>query len=175
MISSRCTTAHAARTGPQLSDRGQRSFPGHESPESSVSQLSDLLCRPGCLLHPPSQPVAGKNPCTRHSPPGRATLSAAGHAAALAPASALRTSARESQTHHHCQVTADSLSGTDSFRIGGGTDSDSPSFSQQAPAVELQRTGVGNPRQRGISLRRRASAAAQETGDHSRLEQELQP
>jgi transposase len=77
--------------------------------------------------------------------------------------------------HHHCQVTADSLSGTDSFRIGGGTDSDSPSFSQQAPTVDLQRTGVGNPRQRGISLRRRASAAAQETGDHSRLEQGLQP
>ena len=59
--------------------------------------------------------------------------------------------------------------------LGGGTDSDSASFSQQAPTVDLQRTGVGNPRQRGISLRPRASAAAQETGDDSRLEQGLQP
>ncbi len=32
-----------------------RSFPGHESPESSVSQLGDPLCRTGRLLHPPSQ------------------------------------------------------------------------------------------------------------------------
>ena len=81
----------------------------------------------------------------------------------------------ESQTYHHGQAAEDSRLGTDSFRFGGGLDSDSPSFSQQAPTVDLQRTGAGNPRQRGISLRPRASAAAQKTGDDSRLEQGLQP
>ena len=37
--------------------------------ESAVPQLGDSLCRPGRLLHPPSQPVAGKNPRSRTSPP----------------------------------------------------------------------------------------------------------
>ena len=37
--------------------------------------------------------------------------------------------------------------------------------------ADLQQTGAGNPRQRGISLRGWASAAAQKTGDDSRLEQ----
>src|SRR6266576_5895214 len=70
----------------------------------------------------------------------------------------------ESQTHHHCQAKTDSLPGTDSFCVSGSADSDSASFSQQAPAVDLQRTGVGNSRQRGIPLRKRPSATAQETG-----------
>src|SRR6201987_3622713 len=82
----------------------------------------------------------------------RATLSAAGHAAALAPTSATGTSGGESQTCHHCQASANSVAGTDSFRLSGGADSDSPSFSQQAPTMDLQWTGAGNPRQRGISL-----------------------
>jgi hypothetical protein len=54
-VSRRDRRAHAAGTSPQLSDHRQRSFPGHESPESSVSQLGDPLCRTGRLLHPPSQ------------------------------------------------------------------------------------------------------------------------
>jgi hypothetical protein len=52
---------------------------------------------------------------------------------------------------HHCQAT-DSVAGTDSFCLSGGADSDPASFSQQAPTVDLQRTGVVNPRQRGIAL-----------------------
>src|SRR5690349_6115112 len=59
--------------------------------------------------------------------------------------------------------------------LSGGADSDSASFSQQAATVDLQRTGAGNPRQRGISLRQRPTAAAKKTGDDSRLEQGLQP
>ena len=39
----------------------------------------------------------------------------------------------ESQTHHHCQAKTDSLPGTDSFCVSGSADSDSASFSQQAP------------------------------------------
>src|SRR5262249_44759361 len=89
--------------------------------------------------------------------------------------SAARTAGGESQTCHHYQATEDSVAGTDSFRLSGGADSDPVSFSQQAPTVDLQRTGAGNPRQRGISLRPRASAAAQKTGHHSWLEQGLQP
>ena len=60
--------------------------------------------------------------------------------------------------------------GTDSLGFGGGPDSNAPSFSQQAPTVDLERTGAGNPRQRGISLCSWASATPQETSDDSRLE-----
>lgn len=118
-------------------DRGQRSFPSDESSQSFVSQLGDPLCRPRRLLHSPSQPVAGKNPRSRNSPPRRATVSATGHAAALAPTSTARTAGGESQTCHHCQTPTDSVAGTDSFRISGGADSDPASFSQQAPTVDL--------------------------------------
>ena len=119
--------------------------------------------------------VAGENPRGRHPPASRATLSATGHAAALAPASAARTAGGESQAYHHRQATADSVPGTDSLRLGGGPDPDPASFPHQAPAVDLQRTGVGNPRQRGIPLRPRPTAAPQKTGIHSRLEQGSQP
>src|SRR5215831_15034788 len=137
--------------------------------------MGDSLCRPGRLLPTASLSVVGKNIRGRNSPPRRATLSATGSAAALAPTSAARTAGGESQTCHHCQAAEDSVAGTDSFRLGSGADSDPASISQQAPTVDLQRTGAGNPRQRGISLRPRPSAAAQKTGDDSRLKQGLQP
>ena len=95
------------------------------------------VCRPGRVLHAPSPRVAGENPRSRNSAASRATLSAIGHAAALAPTSATRTAGGESQTYHHCQAAEDSFLGTDSFRLGGGADSDSTSFSQQAPTVDL--------------------------------------
>src|SRR5690349_15558277 len=119
--------------------------------------------------------MAGENSRSGDALASRATLSATGPAAALAPTSAARTAGGESQAWHHCQATEDSVAGTDSFRLSGGADSDPASFSQQAPTVDLQRTGAGNPRQRGISLRQRPTAAAQKTGDDSRLEQGLQP
>src|SRR5579864_352780 len=119
--------------------------------------------------------MVGENSRGRSSPPRRATLSAAGSAAALAPSSTARTAGGESQTCHHRQASANSVAGTDSFCLSGGADSDSPSFSQQAPTVDLQRTGARNPRQRGISLRQWPTAATQKTGDDSRLEQGLQP
>src|SRR6201998_4035998 len=101
--------------------------------------------------------MAGENSRGRTPPPRRATLSATGPAAALAPTSAARTAGGESQTCHHCQATTDSVAGTDSFRFGGGADSDPASFSQQTPVVDLQRTGARNPRQRRISLRQSAN------------------
>src|ERR1700704_5958109 len=113
--------------------------------------------------------MVGKNPRGRHPPASRATLPATGHAATLAATSAARTAGGRSQTYQHGQATADSVPGTDSFCVSGGADSDSAWFSQQAPAVDLQRTGIGNSRQWGISFRQRATAA-QETGVDSRLE-----
>src|SRR6266478_2868102 len=53
---------------------------------------------------------------------------ATGHAAVLAPASAPRAVGGESQACHHRQTTADSLTGTDSLRLGGGADPDPASF-----------------------------------------------
>jgi len=107
----------------------ERSFPGYESSESSVSQLGDSLCRPGRLLHSPSQSVAGQNPGSGNSPPSRAALSAIGLAAAAAPASAKRTLGGEPEACHYCQVKADPLVGPDSLRLGGSPDSDATSFS----------------------------------------------
>src|ERR1700724_1207030 len=103
--------------------------------------------------------MLGKTPAARPPPASRAALPAIGHAAALAATSAARTAGGESQTYHHCQAKTDSVPRTDSFCVSGGADSDAGSFSQEAPTVDLQRTGVGNSRQRGISLRKRPSAA----------------
>src|SRR5215472_9068480 len=119
--------------------------------------------------------MAGENTRGRNSSPRRATLSATGHAAALAPTSVPRTTGGESQTCHHGQATEDSIAGTDSLCLSGGADSDPTSFSQQATAVDLQRTGAGDSRQRGISLHSRPTATAQETSHDSGLEQRLQP
>lgn len=93
------------------------------------------------------------------------------NAAALAPASAARTTGGKSQACHHRQAAPDSRAGTDSLRFGGGTDSDPASFSQQATTLDLQRVGIRNPRQRGVPLRPRKTAATQTAGDDSRLEQ----
>jgi hypothetical protein len=77
----------------------------------------------------------------------------------------------ESRKHANRQVTTDPLVGPDSLRLGGSSDSDATSFSQQATALDLQRTGFGNSRQRGIPLRARPAAAAQKAGNDSRIKQ----
>src|SRR5438309_3050017 len=92
-----------------------------------------------------------------------------------APASPARTAGGESQAYDHCQTAADSLLGTDSLCFGGGTDPDPASFPHQTTALDLQRTGAGNPRQRGIPLRPRPTAAPQKAGVHSRPQQRSQP
>src|SRR5437016_5890247 len=162
-------------TRPELPDHRQRFDASHESPESVVSQLGDSLCGPGRLLYPPSHRVAGKDPGSRRPPARRATLPATRHAATLAPTSAARTASRESEASHHRQATEDSIARAHSLGLSGGSDPDPASFSHQAPAVGLQWTGVGNPRQRGIPLRPRPTAAPQKAGLHPGVEQGLQP
>src|SRR5207249_5362432 len=153
----------------------QRSFAGHESLESAVSQLGDPLCRPGRLLYPSSRRVAGKDQGGRRPSAGRTTLPATGHAAALAPANAGRTAGGESKTYHHRQAPADSIPWPHSLSADGGPDPDPASFSHQAPAVGLQWTGVGDPHQRGTPLRPRPTAALQKAGLHPGVEQGSQP
>src|SRR5439155_16428577 len=104
-----------------------------------------------------------------------ATLSATGHAAALAPASPARTAGGESQAYDHCQTAADSLLGTDSLCFGGGTDPDPASFPHQTTALDLQRTGIGNPHHWRTPLRKRTTATFQETDLDSWPEQGPQP
>jgi hypothetical protein len=78
----------------------------------------------------------------------------------------------ESRTHAiTAKAKTDPLPRADSLCIGGGSDPDPASFSHQATAVDLQRTGLGNSRQRGIPLRARPSAAPQKAGVHSRPQQ----
>src|SRR6266704_882893 len=120
--------AHAARASPELPDYRQRSDPSHVSGESGLSQLGDPLCRPGRLLPPSLSRVAGQDQGSRCPPPSRTTLPATGHAAVFAPASAPRAVGGESQACHHRQTSADSRTGTDSLRLGGGADPDPASF-----------------------------------------------
>ena len=72
---------------------------------------------------------------------------------------------------HPSQAPADAVARAHSLRAGGGSDPDAASFSYQATAVGLQRTGVGNSHQRRIPLRRRPNTALQKAGLHSRSEQ----
>ena len=115
----------------------QRSFAGHESLESAVSQLGDPLCRPGRLLYPSSRRVAGKDQGGRRPSAGRTTLPATGHATALAPANAGRTAGGESKTYHHRQAPADSIPWPHSLSAGGGPDPNPASFPHQATTLGL--------------------------------------
>src|SRR5271167_3496993 len=74
----------------------------------------------------------------------------AGHVATPAPTGSARAVSGESQASGHRKAATDSLSGADSLGAGGGLDPDPASFPQQAATVGLQRTGFGDPHQRGI-------------------------
>src|SRR5262249_10880687 len=131
-----------------LPDYCQRFDSGDESAESGVSQLGDSLRRPGRLLYPSSQPVAGKDPRGWRPSAGRTPVPATGQAATLAPVSPARTSDGKSQACHHRQAPADSLVRAHSLGPSGGSDPDPTSVPYQAPAVGLQWTGLGNSHQR---------------------------
>jgi hypothetical protein len=107
-----------------------------------VKDLTRVMCRLKAVYRSWAIPCAGRDVYyTRHRAewlgkikeawrplPSRTTLPATGHAAVLAPASAPRAVGGESQACHHRQTTADSLTGTDSRRLGGGADPDPASF-----------------------------------------------
>ena len=81
----------------------------------------------------------------------------------------------ESRKHSISNKLRDSLRGADP---GGAADravADATSFSHQAAAVGLRRTGIRDSHQRRVRLQRRPTAALKETGFHSRLEQRPQP
>ena len=69
-------------------------------------------------------------------------------------------------------ITADSILRAHPLGPGRSSDPDAASSSYQATTVGLQRTGLGNPHQRRIPLRRRATAALQKADLHSRPEQD---
>src|SRR2546425_7878832 len=105
-----------------------------------VKDLTRVMCRLKAVYRSWAIPCAGRDVYyTRHRDEWlgkineagvrrRTTLPATGHAAVLAPASAPRAVGGESQACHHRQATADSLTGTDSLRLGGGADPDPASF-----------------------------------------------
>src|SRR5262249_43219526 len=106
------------------------------------------LCRPGRLLYPSSQPVAGKDPRGWRSSAGRTTVPATGHAATLAPGSSGRTTGGESQACHHRQATADSVPPAGSLRPSGGSDPDPTSFFPPSASYGPTVGSVGNSHQR---------------------------
>src|SRR5215470_17093276 len=93
----------------------------------------------------------------------RTSLPTAGHHETVAAASTAGTVGRESQVSDQHAAVSDSLHRADPIGPAGSADSDSPSFSHQAAVVGLQRTGPGDPNQRGILLCRRPAAALEET------------
>ena len=81
----------------------------------------------------------------------------------------------KSEASHHSQAPSDSLAWSDSLHPSGSSDPDPASFSQQAPAMGLQWTGLGNSHQRRTPLRPRPTVSLQEADLHSRFEQRSQP
>src|SRR5664279_245651 len=119
--------------------------------------------------------MAGEDSRTRCPPASRATLPAAGHAATLASTGSARTASGKSQTSDHRPAATDSLPGTDSIGIRGGSDSDSASIPHQASTVGLQRIGPGDQGQRGIQLCDRPTGALKEADLDSGPKQGPQP
>ena len=88
-----------------------------------------IPCAEGTSTTPAIATSGWAKSASRRPPAGRATLSATGHAPALAPASAPRTVGGKSQACHHRQATTDSSARADSLRPGRGADPDSAPFS----------------------------------------------
>jgi hypothetical protein len=80
----RTWTADAARVGAQLSDHQQRSEPGDESAQGSVSSLGHPLCGHPGLCCPLSRGMVEQDPARRRAPPSGAALSATGWITGLA-------------------------------------------------------------------------------------------
>jgi len=136
----------------------QRSDKGDESDQGGVPKLGHSLRWASCVSTASSCGMVGQDCRTGSSPASRAALPATGCVGAFAARSATRSAGGEPETSGGEITASDSLSGSDSLRVVGGTARDAASFSHQATAVGLQRIRTGDSRQRRIPLCERAPA-----------------
>src|SRR2546425_8259559 len=96
-------------------------------------------------------------------PSGRATLPTTRSAAGSAPGSPPGTVGREPETSRDSRAAKDSIPRPGSSRLADRFAPDAPSFPHQAATLGLQRSGLGDAHQCGLSLRGRPTAALEET------------
>jgi hypothetical protein len=111
----------------------------------------------------------------RSTPPRRTVLSAAGWIAGLAAHRARRTVSREPPTSGSESSATDSFHRPASGRAAGRPYADTAPVPEQAAAVDLQRPGSRDTRQRAISLRGRTTATLEEATAGSRTQSQSQP
>src|ERR1700740_874270 len=119
--------------------------------------------------------MAEQNCAAWRAPPSRAVLSAAGWTVGGAARGARRTFGREPESSDRENIAPDSLDRPAAGCLVAGPDADAPPVPQQAAAVELQRSGSGDGRQRAASLCRWTTATFQKATTDPRSESKSQP
>src|SRR5216684_784498 len=117
----------------------------------------------GGLRAAPSRRVVAKAAGSWRPPSGRATLPTTRSAAGSAPGSPPGTVGREPETSRDSRAAKDSIPRPGSSRLADRFAPDAPSFPHQAATLGLQRSGLGDAHQCGLSLRGRPTTALEET------------
>src|SRR5712692_546084 len=162
-LSRRAWPAHVEGIVPQLFDDHQGSRAGDESAQGLVSGLGHSLCRDASLRTALSFGMARQDPRSRRAPAGRTLLPTTRRPAAGAPTSPERTVGRGEEAPCDEVATPDSWYWSASRGSLGGVDADTSSVSHQAATVDLQRAGVGDPRQRAVPRRGGTATTLEET------------
>src|SRR6266550_10079 len=140
-----------------------------------VSGLGHSLCRDASLRTALSFGMARQDSRSRRAPAGRTLLPTTRRPAAGAPTSPERTVGRGEEAPCDEVATADSWYWSASGGSLGGVDADASSVSHQAATVELQRAGVGDPRQRAVPRRGGTTTTFEETRHPARSQRQSQP
>ena len=139
---------------------------GDESSQGIVSGLGHSLCRDASLRTALPFGMVEQDQGSWRAPAGRTLLPTTRRSAACAPTSPERAVGRGEEAPCDEVATADSWYWSASGGSLGGVDADASSVSHQAATVELQRAGVGDPRQRAVP-RRGGTATTLEEARHT--------
>ena len=161
----------AASRGEKVSTNFDLCNARHESAEGHLPKLGHSLWRPTSLRTAPSCRMAQENRRSWCSPAGGALSPATRRAAVLAQTSQERGAGRRTEAQRHEVAAPDPFDRPDAGGSVGCTPTDTTPVPHQATTVELQRSGLGNTQQRGISRRGRAAQALEEGLGHPRAEQ----
>src|SRR6266446_6503906 len=162
-VSRRTWPAHVEGIVPQLFDDQQGSRARDESTEGIVSGLGHSLCRDASLRTALPFGMVEQDQGSRRAPAGRTLLPTTRRPAAGAPTSSARAVGRSQEAPCDEIATPDSWYWSASGGSLGGVDADASSVSHQAATVELQRAGVGDPRQRAVPRRGGTATTFEET------------
>src|SRR5258707_11447154 len=144
---------HVEGIVPQLFAHHQGSRAGDESAQGLVSELGHSLCRDASLRTAFPFGMVEQDHRSWRAPASGALLPTTRRPAAGAPTSPERTVGRGEEAPCYEVTTPDSWYWSASRGSLGGVDADASSVSHQTATVELQRAGVGDPRQRAVPRR----------------------